>query len=226
MAQNWKQPLSTLRDIILTSCIKLGLMPWITWLIRRHIQRNTASLPPQPAPSTTSEGGTIQDHGTGSTWYAWFNDNIDDFYTADPAEAAQPLDPTDLVNSLLNNQVTLWHHPEFAPWLVALTEPAFYQWPAEIPLGDELTQPQQVSSPATQQQLAKALRSLPPELIHNIHIQELVLMYLGAGYDLLEQLSTTPLATATKQERAKRHQERYEKDTTPGNAEIEWPQSE
>ncbi len=216
MVQTWSQPLSTLRDIILASSIKLGLLPWLTWLVCTYIQVKTNSSTHQPtsgstADETSTDSARVMDHDSNSTWYAWFDDNIDDFYTADPAEEAQPLDPTDLVNSLLDNQATLWQHPEFAPWLVALTEPAFYQWPAEISCETELTQPQQVSSPTTQQKLAQAFSSLPSQFIHNIHIQELVLMYLGAGYDVLEQLAKTSLAQKAAEERKKRHQERYAK---------------
>lgn len=215
MAQKLNQPLSTLRNIALAGFIKLGLMPWLTWLIRAYIQVQTQNLSHPKTTNTISDNSTatdeVKDYTIGSTWYAWFNDNINDFYTADPAEADHPLDPTDLVNTLIANQVTLWHHPEFGPWLVALTEPAFYQWPAEISCEAELTTPQQVSSPETQKKLAQALSSLPPELIHNIHIQELALMYLGAGYDVLEQLAQTPLAQKTKKERERRHQELYAK---------------
>lgn len=215
MAQKLNQLLSTLRDLICTSTIKLGLVPWLTWLIRTYIQRQFRSSITLSAPDSTYERFTETndaiDYTIGSTWYAWFNDNINDFYTADPAEEAQPLDPTDLVNTLIANQVTLWHHPEFGPWLVALTEPAFYQWPAEISCEAELTTPQQVQSPKTQQKLAQALSSLPPELIHNIHVQELALMYLGTSYNVLEQLAQTPLAQKTKKERERNHQELYAK---------------
>ncbi|MEM9807311.1 MAG: hypothetical protein AAF959_18760, partial [Cyanobacteria bacterium P01_D01_bin.56] len=125
MAQKLNQLLSTLRDLICTSTIKLGLVPWLTWLIRTYIQRQFRSSITLSAPGSTYERFTetndAVDYTIGSTWYAWFNDNINDFYTADPAEEAQPLDPTDLVNTLIANQVTLWHHPEFGPWLVALT---------------------------------------------------------------------------------------------------------
>lgn len=215
MAQKLNQPLSTLQNIILASAIKLGLMPWLTWLVRTYIQVQPQNSSHPNAIKTISENSTdtdeVQDYTVGSTWYAWFDDNINDFYTADPAEADQPLDPTDLVTTLIANQVTLWHHPEFAPWLVALTEPAFYQWPAEISCETELTTPQQVRSPETQRQLTQALSSLPAELIHDIHIQELALMYLGTSYNVLEQLAQTPLAQKTRKERERHHQELYAK---------------
>ncbi|MEM7797261.1 MAG: hypothetical protein AAF579_22755, partial [Cyanobacteria bacterium P01_C01_bin.118] len=144
----------------------------------------------------------------------WFNDNIDDFYTADPSSESQPLDPTDLINSLLENQITLWHHPEFAPWLAVLVEQAFYQWPAEIPLEGDLTQPEQISSPETKQKLSQAFSSLPPNLSTNTHIQELVLMYLGASYPIIEQFSKTSAAQATETKREHYHQQHYAKPST------------
>ncbi|NEZ61935.1 hypothetical protein D0962_03950 [Leptolyngbyaceae cyanobacterium CCMR0082] len=212
------QPLATLRDIILASSIKLGFMPWLTWLIRSYAQEKTLGLTHQTPSSATSEDSTqpgrFQDHGSSSTWYAWFDDNIDDFYTADPSSAPQPLESTDLVNSLLENQITLWHHPEFAPWLIAFAEQAFYQWPAEIPLDADLTQPEQVRSPETQQKLSQAFSTLPRELVNNTHIQELVLMYLGASYPVIEGFSKTPVAQATAKEREHYRQERYAKRTT------------
>ncbi len=213
--QQLNQPLSTLRDFILASSIKLGLMPWLTWLVRNYIQAKTIGLTPQQPSSAASEDSTAPDKFTdldsSSTWYAWFNDNIDDFYTADPSSELQPLEPTDLVNSLLDNQITLWHHPEFAPWLTVLAEQAFYQWPAEIPLDADLTQPEQVSSPETQQKLSRAFNSLPPKLVNSAHVQELMLMYLGASYPVIEQFSKTPTAQAATKERERNHQERYAK---------------
>lgn len=213
MPNHLSQPLSTLRDIILASSITLGFMPWLTWIIRNYIQANTIGLTLQQTITAASENSTepekFTDHDSSSTWYAWFNDNIDDFYTADPSSDSHPLDPSDLVNSLLENQITLWHHPEFAPWLAALVEPAFYQWPAEIPLDADLTQPEQISSPETQQKLSQAFRSLPPELVNSTHIQELVLMYLGASYPIIEQFSKTTAAQAAEKEREHYHQQRY-----------------
>lgn len=218
MPHKLSQPLSTLRNTILASSIKLGFMPWLTWLIRNYVQITSIGLIYRHTISATAEDSQgpdrFQDHDSSSTWYAWFDDNIDDFYTADPSSASQPLEPTDLVNSLLENQITLWHHPEFAPWLIALVELAFYQWPAEIPLDADLTQPEQVKSPEMQQQLSQAFSSLPPELINSTHIQELMLMYLGASYPVIEQFAKTPVAQATTKERERYHQERYAKRTT------------
>ncbi|MEM9487388.1 MAG: hypothetical protein AAGA83_27290 [Cyanobacteria bacterium P01_F01_bin.116] len=215
MPNQLSQPLSTLRDIILASSIKLRLMPWLTWLIRNYVQTKPIRLTHRQTISATSKDSTAPDgfidHDSSSTWYAWFNDNIDDFYTADPSSDSQPLEPTDLINSLLENQITLWQHPEFAPWLIALAEQAFYQWPAEIPLDADLTQPEQVSSPETHKKLSRALSSLPPELVNSTHIQELMLMYLGAGYPVIEQFSKTPAAQATAKERENYRQERYAK---------------
>ncbi|MBX2862994.1 MAG: hypothetical protein KTR27_05525 [Leptolyngbyaceae cyanobacterium MAG.088] len=215
MSSKVSRPLSTLRNIILTISIKLELMSLVTWLIRHYIQAKTIDLTRQLAISTESEDATdptkFADHDSSSTWYAWFEDNINDFYTADPASDSQPLEPTDLVNSLLENQITLWHHPEFAPWLTALVEQAFYQWPAEIPLDADLTQPEQVSSPATQQTLSQAFNSLPSDLINSTHIQELMLIYLGASYAVIEQFSKTPAAQATAKKRKHYQQQRYAK---------------
>lgn len=192
-------------------------MPWLTWLIRNYTRAKIIDLTRQQAFGDASKDSTetekFRDHDLNSTWYTWFEDNIDDFYTADPSSALQPLEPTDLVNSLLDNQVTLWHHPEFAPWLAALVEQAFYQWPAEIPLDTDLTQPEQVKSPEIHQKLSQAFSSLPPEFINNTHIHELVLMHLGASYSVIEQFSKTPAAQTTRKEREHNHQERYAKRT-------------
>ncbi len=227
MLHKLSQPLSTLRDIILANSIKLGFMPWLTRLTltgircRASLTTTLSAVWPWPSSdkptSSTSEASTdadaVKDHNVGSTWYSWFDDNLDDFYTADPLADSKPLEPTDLINSLLENQVTLWHHHEFAPWLTALAEQAFYQWPAEIPLDADFTQPKQVSSPETQQKLSRAFSSLPRELVNITHVQEMVLMYLGASYTVIEQFSKTPKAQATAKERENYHQEHYAKRT-------------
>ncbi|MBT9317514.1 hypothetical protein [Leptothoe spongobia] len=155
----------------------------------------------------------VKDHDIGSTWYSWFDDNLDDFYTADPLATDKPLKPTQLVNSLLENQITLWNHHDFAPWLAALAEQAFYKWPTDIPFSQSLPTPQRVSSPKTKQLLFNAFRSLPSSLSNNINVQELVLMYLGASHSVVAQVAQTPKATALATANQQRHQERYAKRT-------------
>lgn len=61
--------------------------------------------------NSTSEDSTdadaVKDYGTESTWYTWFDDNLDDYYTVDVSESSKTIDPSQLINTLLDNQVTL-----------------------------------------------------------------------------------------------------------------------
>ena len=151
----------------------------------------------------------VKDHGIESTWYAWFDDNLDDYYTVDISESSKTIDPSQLINTLLDNQVTLWHHPDFAPWLVALAEEHFYQWP--ISSGTELPNAERLQSPILQQRLANILQSLPPGFAKNYFVQELVLMYWGVNHAVVEKVSQTPVAQIFSQARRQRHETLYAK---------------
>ncbi|MEO0397675.1 MAG: hypothetical protein AAF243_17060 [Cyanobacteria bacterium P01_A01_bin.137] len=166
----------------------------------------------KPTSSTltgSTDGDAVKDCDIETTWHTWFDDNLDEFYTADLTGRDQPLSPNYLINVLLDNNVTVWHHRNFASWLSAEVEQVLYIWPKQMPI---LTRPQPkwVKDIQALKKIRKACRSLPAGFENNVYVQSLMLAYMGASYRLIEQLlSNDP----DSKRRHQQHEEKYGRRT-------------
>ena len=194
MLHKLKAQLLTLRDTILLSLIKLGFGAWLTQLMLTGIQcrallttmlkegqhwpffaKPINSISEGSTDTVGVEEGALNDCEFGSPWYHWFDDGLAAYHTSDDYVCSKPAAPTDMIVSLVNNQVSVWQHPDFAMWLCSYADAAFYEWPSVSDVANGLPTPTWVNAVAAIHLVDRVLQSLPKGFGHNPFVQQLVL---------------------------------------------------